>query len=158
MKEKIKKIDSYIKAYGIRKTVGLLYEKATHKDQKDYERWIERHKITETIREAQKETVFNKQPCFSIVVPLYKTQEKYLKELLESIKGQTYSNWELCLSDGSGLDSPLKEVLKELEYSDSRIKVISSKEPLKIAENTNAAIEIATGIISYLLIMMIYYR
>lgn len=145
MKEKIKKIDSYIKAYGIRKTVGLLYEKATHKDQKDYERWLERHKITETIREAQKETVFNKQPCFSIVVPLYKTQEKYLKELLESIKGQTYSNWELCLSDGSGLDSPLKEVLKELEYSDSRIKVISSKEPLKIAENTNAAIEIATG-------------
>lgn len=145
MKEKIKKIDSYIKAYGIRKTVGLLYEKATHKDQKDYERWLERHKITETIREAQKETVFNKQPCFSIVVPLYKTQEKYLKELVESIKGQTYSNWELCLSDGSGLDSPLKEVLKELEYSDSRIKVISSKEPLKIAENTNAAIEIATG-------------
>ena len=145
MKEKIKKIDSYIKAYGIRKTVGLLYEKATHKDQKDYERWLEKHKITETIREAQKETVFNKQPCFSIVVPLYKTQEKYLKELLESIKGQTYSNWELCLSDGSGLDSPLKEVLKELEYSDSRIKVISSKEPLKIAENTNAAIEIATG-------------
>lgn len=145
MKEKIKKIDSYIKAYGIRKTVVLLYEKATHKDQKDYERWLEKHKITETIREAQKETVFNKQPCFSIVVPLYKTQEKYLKELLESIKGQTYSNWELCLSDGSGLDSPLKEVLKELEYSDSRIKVISSKEPLKIAENTNAAIEIATG-------------
>lgn len=145
MKEKIKKIDSYIKAYGIRKTVGLLYEKATHKDQKDYERWLERHKITETIREAQKETVFNKQPCFSIVVPLYKTQEKYLKELVESIKGQTYSNWELCLSDGSGLDSPLKEILKELEHSDSRIKVISSKESLKIAENTNAAIDIATG-------------
>ena len=145
MKEKIKKIDSYIKAYGIGKTVGLLYEKATHKDQKDYERWLERHKITEAIREVQKETVFDKQPCFSIVVPLYKTQEKYLKELVESIKGQTYSNWELCLSDGSGLDSPLKEVLKELEYGDSRIKVISSKESLQIAENTNAAIDIATG-------------
>lgn len=145
MKEKIKKIDSYIKAYGIGKTVGLLYEKATHKDQKDYERWLERHKITEAIREVQKETVFDKQPCFSIVVPLYKTQEKYLKELVESIKGQTYSNWELCLSDGSGGDSPLKEILKELEHSDSRINVISSKESLQIAENTNAAIDIATG-------------
>lgn len=145
MKEKIKKIDSYIKAYGIGKTVGFLYEKATHKDQKDYERWLERHKITEAIREVQKETVFDKQPCFSIVVPLYKTQEKYLKELVESIKGQTYSNWELCLSDGSGGDSPLKEILKELEHSDSRIKVISSKESLQIAENTNAAIDIATG-------------
>lgn len=145
MKEKIKKIDSYVKAYGIGKTVGLLYEKATHKDQKDYERWLERHKITEAIREAQKETVFDEQPCFSIVVPLYKTQEKYLNELVESVKNQTYSNWELCLSDGSGADSPLKEILKELEHSDSRIKVISSKEALQIAENTNAAIDIATG-------------
>lgn len=145
MKEKIKKIDNYVKAYGIGKTVGLLYEKVTHKEQKDYERWIERHKITEAIREAQKETVFDEQPCFSIVVPLYKTQEKYLNELVESIKNQTYSNWELCLSDGSGADSPLQEVLKELEHSDSRIKVISSKESLQIAENTNAAIDIATG-------------
>ena len=75
MKEKIKKIDSYFKAYGLSKTVGLLYEKAPHKDLKAYARWIERHKITETIREAQKETVFNKQPCFSIVVPLYKRHE-----------------------------------------------------------------------------------
>lgn len=145
MKEKIKKIDYYVKAYGIGKTMSLLYEKAIHKEQKDYERWLERHKITETIREAQKETVFDKQPCFSIVVPLYKTQEKYLNELVESIKDQTYSNWELCLSDGSGADSPLKEILKELEHSDSRIKVISSKESLQIAENTNAAIDIATG-------------
>ena len=145
MKEKIKKIDYYVKAYGIGKTMSLLYEKAIHKEQKDYERWLERHKITETIREAQKETVFDKQPCFSIVVPLYKTQEKYLNELVESIKDQTYSNWGLCLSDGSGADSPLKEILKELEHSDSRIKVISSKESLQIAENTNAAIDIATG-------------
>ncbi len=39
----------------------------------------------------------------------------------------------------------MKEILKELEHSDSRIKVISSKESLQIAENTNAAIDIATG-------------
>ena len=47
MKEKIKKIDYYVKAYGIGKTMSLLYEKAIHKEQKDYERWLERHKITE---------------------------------------------------------------------------------------------------------------
>ena len=56
-----------------------MYEKATHKDQKDYERWLERHKITEAIREVQKETVFDKQPCFSIVVPLYKNTGKISK-------------------------------------------------------------------------------
>lgn len=145
MKEKLKKIDNYVKAYGIGKTVRFLYEKAIHKEWKDYEQWIDRHKITEVMCEKQRKTMFDKQPCFSIVVPLYKTQEKYLKKLVESIMNQTYSNWELCLSDGSGEDSPIRNFLKKLECGDSRIKIISSKKSLQIAENTNAAIDIATG-------------
>lgn len=42
------------------------------------------------------------EPKFSIVIPLYKTPEKYLQQLVDSIEAQTYGNWELCLSDGSG--------------------------------------------------------
>ena len=41
-------------------------------------------------------------PRFLFVVPLYKTPEKYLRRLTESFQEQTYSNWELCFSDGSG--------------------------------------------------------
>ena len=58
---------------------------------------------------------------------------------------QTYSNWELCLSDGSGNNSPIAGVLKEYEKKDKRIKVVYNKEPLQISRNTNAALEIATG-------------
>ena len=137
----------YWKTQGSAALVGKVAAKVRTASTREipYQKWIVRHLPGPKELERQRREKFDFQPKISIVIPLYKTQEKYLKELLESIKGQTYSNWELCLSDGSGLDSPLKEVLKELEYSDSRIKVISSKEPLKIAENTNAAIEIATG-------------
>ena len=79
------------------------------------------------------------------MIPLYKTQEKYLRQLVETIKEQTYPNWELCLSDGSGANSPIAGLLESLAASDERIKVVSHEESLQISENTNAAIEIATG-------------
>jgi GT2 family glycosyltransferase len=79
------------------------------------------------------------------VVPLYKTPEKYLFRLVESMKAQTYSNWELCLSDGSGADSPLTELLASMHEEDGRIRYISHSMQLQIAENTNAAIEEASG-------------
>ncbi len=32
---------------------------------------------------------------------MYNTPYKFFKELVECLKNQTYSNWELCLADGS---------------------------------------------------------
>ena len=79
------------------------------------------------------------------MVPLYKTPEKYLRQLVGSVREQTYPNWELCLSDGSGESSPLSRLLDELERSDKRIRVVRNGRALRIAENTNAGMEAATG-------------
>ena len=64
---------------------------------------------------------------------------------MDTVKAQTYPNWELCLSDGSGADSPIRKLLESLASSDERIKVIFHEKPLQISENTNAGIEAATG-------------
>ncbi len=110
-----------------------------------YQKWILRHLPGDRELEKQRHEKFEYQPKISIVVPLYKTPEKYLHQLVESIKAQTYPNWELCLSDGSGADSPLRKTLDALEKSDERIRVIRNETPLRIAENTNAGMEAATG-------------
>lgn len=110
-----------------------------------YQKWIVRHLPSARELEKQRHEKFEYQPKISIVVPLYKTPEKYLHQLVESIKAQTYPNWELCLSDGSGADSPLRKTLDALEKSDERIRVIRNETPLRIAENTNAGMEAATG-------------
>lgn len=110
-----------------------------------YQKWIVRHLPGTKELERQRREKFEYQPKISIVIPLYKTPEKYLRQLVETVKAQTYPNWELCLSDGSGENSPIAELLKSLAASDERIRVISHKEPLQISENTNAGIEIATG-------------
>ena len=50
---------------------------------------------------------------------MYNTKEKYLKELIDSVINQTYTNWELCLADGSPeQDKSLEEIYKK----DERIK------------------------------------
>ena len=58
----------------------------------DYGEWYELTRPKEEELAAQRETRFAKEPLLSIVIPAYKTPEKYLREMLDSILAQTYKN------------------------------------------------------------------
>lgn len=131
--------------YGVRRTAEKVRNKLLKKEIPTYASWMKIHKPSNSELQMQRQQKFEYNPKISIVVPLYKTPKKYLKEFIKSIMKQTYSNWELCLSDGSGSDSPIAGILKEYARKDKRIKVVYNKKPLQISENTNAALEIATG-------------
>ncbi|MCD7763555.1 MAG: glycosyltransferase family 2 protein [Lachnospiraceae bacterium] len=51
--------------------------------------------------QRQRTTIFPRDILVSIVVPLYNTPEDFLKEMIESVRLQSYENWELILADGS---------------------------------------------------------
>lgn len=87
---------------------------------------------------------FSKKPLFSILVPLYNTQENMLKEMIDSVVWQTYSNWELCLADGSDeAHAYVKTVVDS--YKDSRIKYMKLEKNEGISGNTNQCLKLATG-------------
>ena len=97
-------------------------------------------------RKRQEETVFSQPVTFSILVPLYNTPVDFLKEMIDSVRKQTYPKWELCLADGS--DENHKDVLKYctgLAAEDERIRYRKLEENRGISENTNACFEMATG-------------
>ena len=52
-------------------------------------------------RVAEKNTVFPRMVKISILVPLWNNEEQFQREMLDSVINQTYTNWELCLADGS---------------------------------------------------------
>ncbi len=114
-------------------------------DSISYERWRRKYGVTKQELEAQRAVRFPWEPRVSILVPLYRTPEKFLREMVRSVREQTYSNWELVLSDGSGEHSPLTGLLKELAKGEPRIKVLSHERQMRIAENTNEAIWAAAG-------------
>ena len=111
----------------------------------DYGEWYDLTKPTEEELAAQREARFDFRPLLSVVIPAYKTPERYLKEMLDSILAQTYDNWEVCLADGSPAGQSLERVLKRYAERDPRIRYQVLGENLGIAGNTNAALQMASG-------------
>lgn len=94
----------------------------------------------------QRETKFPVDVKFSILVPLYNTPERFLREMIESVQFQSYENWELCLADGSDAEHAYVEEICHLYMeNDKRIVYKRLKENLGISGNTNACIDMATG-------------
>ncbi len=84
-------------------------------------------------------------PMFSVIVPCFETPRVFLEECVESVRRQTYANWELVLVNASPQNLELSEALLELASSDSRISVVTLPANLGIALNTRAGMEAATG-------------
>ena len=137
-------------AYDFWKENGLkaLLKKSKHKIQGidndyDYGEWYDLTKPTEEELAAQRTAVFEYMPKLSVVIPAYKTPERYLKEMLNSILAQTYENWEICIADGSPAGESCERVLKR--YAERRFKYVILGENKGISGNTNAAMDMAAG-------------
>lgn len=78
----------------------------------------------------------------SVILPVY-NGEKYLKEAIESILNQTYTNFEFIIIDDGSKDSSL-EIIRDYEKEDERIVVVSRENKGLIA-TLNEGIEKARG-------------
>ena len=78
----------------------------------------------------------------SIIVPVYNV-EKYLKKCVDSILGQTFTDFELLLIDDGSTDNS-GSICDELAKTDNRIKVIH-KENGGLSDARNIGIEVAKG-------------
>ena len=97
-------------------------------------------------RRREEETVFPREIKISVLVPLYNTPEKFLREMIESVQAQTYKNWELCLADGSDdKHQDVGEICLDYQKKDQRIVYKKIEKNLGISGNTNVCFSMATG-------------
>ena len=92
----------------------------------------------------QKDVPLNKSynPLISIVIPAY-NQAEYLKEALDSLIAQTYTNWEAVVVNDGSTDNT-QEVMESYAEKDSRIRPYS-KTNGGITSALNAGLEKAKG-------------
>jgi len=103
-----------------------------------------RFSISKKRRNIETATQFDKNIKFSILVPLYNTPIKFLKQMINSVVNQTYSNWQLCLADGSDRDHAyVGEYIKSL--NDARISYKKLDKNMGISDNTNECIKLSDG-------------
>lgn len=149
IKHKLSRIIYNIKRYGILRTIKKIFarilkrnKRNSKSDKEIYQKWILQNEPDEKQLELQKKHKFEIEPKISIVVPMYNTDENFFLELLNSLFAQTYTNWELCLADGSGVQN---ETILAMCIQCDKIKYKFLDENKGISENTNQAIEMATG-------------
>ena len=100
--------------------------------------------ISKKRRNIETATQFDKNIKFSILVPLYNTPIKFLKQMINSVVNQTYTNWQLCLADGSDANHAyVGEYIKSL--NDARISYKKLDKNMGISDNTNECIKLSDG-------------
>lgn len=117
----------------------------------DYDTWY--HEIGPKPGELyrQRKTEFRYMPKFSLVIPVYKTTEVFLRMLIDSILEQTYISFEVCFVDASeytsnkALPGEPRTVIEEYAQKDKRIRYKILDKNRGISNNTNAAIDMAEG-------------
>lgn len=138
----IKRFFEYLKENGIKETVyKILFGM---QEEFDYDAWFRRNRILDEELERQKKIVFSYAPKISILVPTFNTPKDLLIEMIESVRNQSYTNWQLCIADGSDQDET-KNIIKEYVSKDNRIVVSWLDKNYGISGNTNKALELADG-------------
>ncbi len=88
-------------------------------------------------------------PKVSVLLPIYNTKEEYLRQCIQSILNQSYTNFELLIINDSPENTNLDEIINS--YQDERIKYFKNEKNIGITPSRNKLIDLAKG--EYLAIM-----
>lgn len=143
-KKNVQKGLAYLKKNGVKKLMYRL-RYGTYVGESDYESWLFAHRVNEKTLNIQRNTHFSYSPKISILVATFNTKEEYLKEMIDTVVNQSYSNWELCIADGSTNDFVEKYVHEHYSSYGDKIKFKKLDQNYGISGNTNKAFEMATG-------------
>ena len=147
---KIRRTVSYLKRNGIANTITAVLERIDKKgmDQAGRQAASYMRQVTpgerwemDALSGAENRT-WEKAYTFSILVPAYETDETYLREMIDSVLGQSYKKLQLVLADASASDR-VERVAKT--YRDDRLTYFRLQENAGISHNTNEALAHATG-------------
>ena len=122
-----------------------------------YEKWFRLHRVRKKELEQQRRERSDGLK-FSILVPVYQTPEKFLREMLHSVQEQSYRNWELCIANGSPENAGVREILEEYQKKDGRIRVRNLEENRGIAGIPMRLLKWLPGILQPFWIMMIFWN
>ena len=149
---KIKKAFLYFKHFGPKEFLNHLLDRLEPEDV-PYDKWFNSHYPRPEELEKQRKSAADKEEnavLFSVIVPAYCTPENVLCAMIDSVRAQTYPKWELCIADASDREPApgsrsVEQAVLAYAAEDERIRYLKLEENKGISENTNAAMEMASG-------------
>lgn len=110
-----------------------------------YDAWARRYYESLRRRNAALPPVMVDAPLVSIIVPAYKPDLRDFMAALESVRLQTYTNWELIIVDDASGSRALSACIQDVAAKDDRVRFVRHGRNRGISAATNTAIRVATG-------------
>lgn len=83
------------------------------------------------------------QTLVSVITPTYNSKD-YIRDTIESVKNQTYTNWEMVIVDDGSTDETIS-IINKYQEEDARIRLIKLERNQGAAIARNTAIQNANG-------------
>ncbi len=113
----------------------------------DYDAWIRENEPDGIRLEIQRRMAdcFSFRPKISVIVPVFKVPTGVLRDTIDSVLGQTYGNWELCVTVPGTENEEARAYLEDGALREPRIKIKVLEANEGISGNSNQALTLATG-------------
>ncbi len=112
-----------------------------------YQQWIQDNEPSgqEPAELPRRAAALSYTPRISIIMPVYNPPLAVLDAAIAAVLAQVYPHWTLCIANGDGANTPLRDLLDRYAAQDARILVMHLETNRGISGNSNAALELATG-------------
>ncbi|MBV8196405.1 MAG: glycosyltransferase family 2 protein [Candidatus Dormibacteraeota bacterium] len=88
---------------------------------------------------------FAYRPKVSVLMPVHDPPLEWLQSAVDSVRGQIYETWELCIADDASSNQAVVRRLRDLASADSRIRLVERRTNGGISEASQSALVIASG-------------
>ncbi|MDE1146619.1 MAG: glycosyltransferase family 2 protein [Azospirillaceae bacterium] len=114
----------------------------------EYEAWITANEVLTEEEVVDIEAAVDTmpvRPLISVIMPVYNPPLIWLERAIESVRAQSYGDWELCIADDASTDPQVAVVLRRYAQLDARIKIVFREKNGHISAACNSALGLATG-------------
>jgi len=115
---------------------SIVHKKKTKQYNNEYNQWLSRQSYVKAP---------SKGPKISILLPTYNTNIGHLKECIQSVINQTYTNWELCIVDDHSTNADVYKTIEYYKKNEKRIKASRLEKNGHICIATNEAYKLSSG-------------
>ena len=140
-KDNLLEMNDFIREFGMKE---FLHTYSSNQKDTQYHQWFLKQRIKKSEIEKQRQSSFSYQPKISIIVATFNTSEEFLDDMIGSVLKQTYSNWQLCIADGSDTNFVI-DYLEQRYSNESRVVWKKLEKNYGISGNMNEALELSNG-------------
>lgn len=133
---------------GVATTVKVMLGGSAPLHRTHYGRWRATY---DTLDDAQRAAIRERiaampsPPRIALLMPVYSPDDRWLREALDSVLGQLYPYWELCIADDASPGDSTRALLREYAARDPRIKLALRGSNGHICAASNSALDLVAA-------------